>query len=60
MSDPAAHYQYAGRTPDWQQGFGLIRVWYEDNKPRFTIYPIHIHRTRRGLPIFEHNGHVYR
>jgi hypothetical protein len=60
MSDPSAHYGYAGRTPDWQQGFGMIRVWYEDNKPRFTVTPVQIHRTRRGHPVFEYNGHVYR
>jgi hypothetical protein len=60
MSNPLAHSDYAGRMPDWQQGFTLIRVWYENNQPRFTIHPIEIHRTRRGGPIFEFNGRVYR
>jgi hypothetical protein len=60
LSKPEAHMEYAGRTPDWQQGFGMIRVWYEDNKPRYTIQQVQIHRTRRGRPIFEYDGHVYR
>lgn len=60
MSDPAAHYQYAGRTPDWQQGFALINFWYEDDKPRFTVNQVQIHRTRRGRPTFEYGGHVYK
>ena len=60
LSDPTAHMDYAGRSPNWQQGFTLVKVWYEDNKPRFTIHPIEIHRTRYGKPIFEFNGHVYR
>lgn len=60
LSDPTAHMDYAGRSPNWQQGFTLVKVWYEDNKPRFTITPIEIHRTRYGRPIFEHNGHIYR
>lgn len=60
MSDPTAHSGYAGRTPDWQQGFGMIRFWYEDNKPRFTVTQVQVHRTRRGFPIFEYDGHKYR
>lgn len=60
LSDPTAHVTYAGRVPDWQQGCGVIRFWYEDDKPRFTITPVQIHRTRRGRPIMEYNGHVYR
>lgn len=60
MSDPTAHFQYAGRTPDWQQGFAMVRFWYEGERLRFTVTPVHIHRTRYGQPIFEYNGHVYR
>lgn len=60
LSDPEAHFEYAGRTPDWQQGFGAVRFWYEDDKPRFTVTQVQIHRTRRGRPIFNYNNHVYR
>lgn len=60
MSDPSAHADYAGRAPNWQQGFGLIRVWYDAGKPRFTVDSVEIHRTRRGHPVFEYGGHVYR
>lgn len=60
LSDPTAHYRYAGRNPDWQQGFGIINFWYEDDKPRFTVNQVQIHRTRRGRPIFNYSGHTYR
>ncbi len=60
LSEPSAHAEYAGRVPNWQQGFGLVRVWYDGDKPRFTVDSIEIHRTRRGGPIFEYNGRVYR
>lgn len=60
VSIPTAHSDYAGRAPNWQQGFALIRVWYESNKPRFTVHPIEIHRTRYNKPIFEFNGRIYK
>jgi hypothetical protein len=60
LSDPTAHTEYAGRTPNWQQGFGFIRVFYIDGKPSFTVMPVQIHRTRRNRPYCEFNGHVYR
>lgn len=60
LSDPTAHHRYAGRTPNWQQGFAFIRVFYIDGKARYTVTPVQIHRTRRGMPYCEYNGHVYR
>jgi hypothetical protein len=60
LSLPREHREYAGRDPDWQQGFGLIRVWYDGKSPRFTIHQIEIHRDRYNKPIFEFNGHLYR
>lgn len=60
LSLPHAHQEYAGRAPNWQQGFMLIKVWYDNNKPRFTVHNIEIHRDRYGRPIFEFNGRVYR
>lgn len=60
LSDPTAHGEYAGRTPNWQQGFAFIRVFYIDGKPRYTVTPVQIHRTRRNRPYCEYNGHLYR
>lgn len=60
LSDPRAHFRYAGRVPDWQQGFAMIRFWKEGDQQRFTVKQVQVHRTRRGLPIFEYDGHVYR
>lgn len=59
LSDPTAHMEYAGRAPNWQQGFTLVRVWYDGGKPRYTIHLVEIHRNRYGRPVFEYNGRVY-
>lgn len=59
LSLPDAHQEYAGRTPNWQQGFAFIRVFYIDDKPRYTIYHVQIHRNRRNRPYCEFNGHIY-
>lgn len=60
LSDPDAHTEYAGRHPNWQQGFAFIRVYYVDGQPRYTVTPVEIHRNRRNRPFCEYNGHVYR
>lgn len=60
MSDPNAHTEYAGRAPNWQQGGAIVRIWEADGKPRYTIDQIEVHRDRRGRPIFEYNGKVYK
>jgi len=60
LSDPTAHAEYAGRCPDWQQSVGIIEVWYDGDKPRFTIDHVEIHRTRYGRPIAQYRGRVYR
>ena len=60
LSNPLAHIEYAGRAPNWQQGFFLVRLWSDAGRPRFTVHPICIHRTQTGRPVFEFNGHVYR
>lgn len=54
------HQDYAGRAPNWQQGGAIIRTYHVDGKARFTVYPIEVHRDRRGRPVFEFNGHIYR
>lgn len=56
LSDPNKHWEYASRAPNWQQGFGIVRVW-EDN--RFTIDPIQVHRDRRNRPIAEYAGKTF-
>jgi len=60
LSDPHAHTEYAGRTPNWQQGFALIRVYYIDDQAKFTVTPVQIHRDRRNRPFCEYNGHIYK
>lgn len=60
LSDPNAHTEYAGRTPNWQQGFAFIRVYYVDGQAKYTVTPVQIHRDRRNRPFCEYNGHVYK
>lgn len=60
LSKPDAHMAYAGRTPNWQQGFAFIRVYYVDGQAKYTITPVEIHRDRRNRPFCEYGGHVYR
>lgn len=60
LSDPTKHIDYAGRHPNWQQGAGIVTVWYDGGKPRFTVQHIVVHRDRRNRPIFEFNGKVYK
>lgn len=60
LSRPESHEDYAGTYTNWQQSFSLIRVWYDGDRPRFTIDQPEIHRDRRGRPVFEYNGKVYR
>jgi hypothetical protein len=60
MSLDDAHGDYAGTYHGWQQGFLLIRVYWEGSRPRFTVYPVDIHRTKRGRPVFELFGKVYK
>lgn len=54
------HHGYAGGYPGWQQSFEIIRVWYDGDKPRFTIDQPEIYRDKRGRPYFEYAGRVYR
>jgi hypothetical protein len=39
MSIEEMHYGYVSKNPNWQVGFGLIRVFWEGDRPRFTVYP---------------------
>lgn len=60
LSIESSHHGYAGRYPGWQQSFEIIRVWYDGERPRFTIDQIEIHRNRNNRPIFEYGNKVYR
>lgn len=54
------HYGYVGRCPNWQIGFAIIRVYWEADRPRWTVYPIEVLFDRYNRPYFEFEGHVYR
>jgi len=60
LSNPAAHEDYAGTYMNWQQSFEITRVWYDGDRPRFTTDQPEIHRDKRGRPVFEYQGRVYR
>lgn len=60
LSVPSAHEDYAGSYLNWQQSFELTRVYWVDGRPRFTTDQPEIHRDRRGRPVFEYQGRVYR
>ena len=60
MSIPEAHAEYAGTYLNWQQSFELTTVWYDGARARFTTDQPEIHRDRRGKPVFEYRGKVYR
>jgi hypothetical protein len=53
------HYGYVGRSPNWQTGFGMIRAWWEDDRPRWTVHQIEVLFDRNGRPTFEFEGQVY-
>lgn len=56
-----AHQEYAGRSPNWQQGAAIVSFWHTPGEPvRYTVQLIEVHRDRRNRPVFEFNGHIYR
>jgi len=60
LSIPEKHEEYAGSYLNWQQSFEITRVWYDGGKPRFTTDQPQIHRDKRGRPVLEYQGHVYK
>lgn len=60
MSIEHEHYNYVSRSPNWQTGFGLIHVYWEDDRPRFNVDQIEILFDRYNRPYFAHAGVVYR
>lgn len=52
MSIEAEHLDYAGRRPNWQVGFGLITVHWENNKPRWDVTQTEVMFDRRRRPYF--------
>lgn len=60
MSHEHMHHNYVSVSPNWQTGFGLIRVWWEGDRPRWSVYPIEVLFDRYNRPYFEFNGAVHR
>jgi hypothetical protein len=60
LSHEHMHYGYVSRNPNWQTGFGLIRVWWEDDRPRWTVYQVEVLFDRNNRPYFEFEGRLYR
>jgi hypothetical protein len=60
MSREEMHYGYVSKTPNWQVGFGLIRVFWEGEKPRWTVYPVEVLFDRYNRPYCEFEGRVFR
>ncbi len=59
MSHEHEHYDYVSTSPNWQTGFGFIRVHWEGERPRFSVYQIEVLFDRYNRPYFEFGGHVY-
>lgn len=59
MTLPEHHADYAGNYQNWQAGFGLIRVFWDGPRPKFTVYPVEVHRTKRNRPIFNLFGRTF-
>lgn len=53
-------HAYAGRNPNWQQGFGIIDVFTVGGRPRFSVMQVEIHRDRRDRPYAQWARKVYR
>lgn len=60
LSEPSSHESYAGSYASWQQSFEITRVWFDGAKTRFTTDQPEVHRDRRGAPVLEYQGRVYR
>lgn len=60
MSVEEMHYGYVSKNPNWQVGFAFIRVFWEGDKPRWSVYPIEVLFDKRNRAYAEFQGHVYR
>jgi hypothetical protein len=59
MSIEHEHYDYMSTSPNWQTGFGFIRVYWLDGRPRWTVTQVEVLFDRRNRPYFEFEGRVY-
>ena len=59
MSREEKHRNYVSKLISWQMGFGLIRVWWEGTKARFSVYQVEVMFDRKGRPYFELFGRVF-
>lgn len=60
MSHEEMHHGYVSKHPNWQMGFALIRVYWESERPRWTVYQIEVLFDRYNRPYFEFESHIYR
>jgi hypothetical protein len=60
LSHEHMHYGYVSSSPNWQTGFAFIRFWWDDDRPRWSLYPIEVLFDRHDRPYFEFNGIVHR
>lgn len=61
-SRPEAHEDYAGGAgyQNWQQSLELTRIWWDGGRPRWTTDQPEVLRDKRGRPVMEYQGRVYR
>lgn len=60
MSMEEHHHDYVSKNPNWQMGFGLIRVFWEGDSPRWNVYQVEVLFDRKNRPYFELFGKVFR
>lgn len=54
------HYGYVSTSPNWQTGFAVITIEWEDDRPRFDVDPVEVLFDRYNRPYFFLWGEVYR
>lgn len=60
FSIPDSHSKYVGDYANWNQSFRLVNFNNVDNKIRFNITPVEIHRDSKNKPYALFQGKVYR
>lgn len=59
LSMPEKHEEYMGSYPNWQQSFGIIRLFWERGRAKYNVTHVRIYRDWRNHPAFEYNGRFY-
>lgn len=60
LSKPDSHAKYVGDYTNWNQSFTLVYFNLVDNKIRFNVVPVEIHRDKHNKPYALYQGKVYR